>query len=109
MGRDANSGNLKRVFVNQQNVSLTGSSGTALGAFSVLRFASVGGIVSGIGSVTVKCEFAANSGSWLTSSTVAINSGAGVFSFPSYGRHANLSLSQASSQSLAAVFVYGSP
>src|ERR1041384_6639465 len=99
MGRDANSGNLKRVFVNQQNVSLVGSGGTALGAFSTIRFSSVGGIVSNIGSVTVKCEFGANSGTWLTSSTVAINSGGGVFSFPAYGRHANISLSQASSQS----------
>jgi hypothetical protein len=88
---------------------LTGSGGAVLGAFSVLRFSSIGGIVSNIGSVTIKCEFGANSGSWLTSSTVAINSGGGVFSFPSYGRHANISLSQASSQSLAAVFVYGAP
>jgi hypothetical protein len=36
--------------------------------------------LSNIGSVTIKCEFAANSGNWLTSSTIAINSGGGTFS-----------------------------
>lgn len=109
MARDANSGNLKRIFVNQQNLSLTGSGGAQLGSFSTIRFSSIGGLVSGIGSMTLQVQHCANSGSTIVTSSVVINSGGACFSFASFGRTTNFNISQAASQSLNAIFIYGQP
>jgi len=109
MSRDLSIGTIKKPLINQTGVALTGSAGTALGAFNAQRFSSIGGLVSCVGSLTLQIQFASNSGSWLVSSAVTVNSGASVFSFTNYGKIVNLNVSQAASQSLNTIFAYGQP
>jgi hypothetical protein len=85
------------------------SSATQLGSFSTIRFSSIGGLISGIGSMTLQVGYVANSGSTIVTSAITINSGGPLFSLASYGKVTNLNLSQASSQSLNAIFIYVAP
>jgi len=109
MARDAISGHKKTVFVNQTSLALSGSGGAQLGAFSTIRFSSIGGLISSIGSLTLQVGYAANSGTTLVTSSVVVNSGNSVFSFASFGRTTNFNISQASSQSLNTIFIFGTP
>jgi hypothetical protein len=80
-----------------------------LGAFSRSDFRAFGDLVSGIGSLTLQIGYASNSGSTIVTSSVVINAGGAVFTLASFGKVTNLNISQASSQSLAAVLFMGKP
>ena len=109
MARDAVSGNLKKVLVQQSSITMPGSTGAAFGAFQVQRFGSIGGLVSIIGSATFRIQFGADSGTWLVSSSFACNSGGSTFSVNNYAKVVNLGFTQASSQATAALLVVGVP
>jgi hypothetical protein len=99
----------RAVLVEQTAVALTGSEGTAFGVFDASLYSRVTGLIGNISSLTVTAQFGVSSAAFQVSSSVVVNSGGGVVDFIAHGRYVNLSLSQAASQTLAAIAFYGEP
>src|SRR5690242_2184978 len=102
--RIINTGNARQILTQQSNVS----SGAQLGVFNVQRYSTIAGMVSGVGSLTVRAQFGISSGNYQVSSSFVANSGGSTFSLSNPGLYANLSVTAAASQN-AAVLVLGVP
>lgn len=90
-------------------LGFTGSGGTTLGVFAVDRYARLAGLVSVIGSATLRYQMGVDSAAFQVSSSFVVNSGGSVFDVLNYGHHVNLSFSQAASQANAVALIYGEP
>src|SRR5512144_2778098 len=104
-----NTGNTRRVLVSQSNVAMPGSGGAALGTYNAQRYSSFGGMVSGVGSLTLRVQFGVTSGTYLVSSAIAIYSGGMDFTMSNRGLYAGFAITAAASQSLNSILIYGAP
>jgi hypothetical protein len=102
-------GSARRSLVKNAALSLTGSGGTVFGVFDTGHYARLAGLISVIGSATVRYQMGVNSGAYQVSSSFVVGSGGGSFDMLNFGHVAELSLSQASSQAGAVVLIYGEP
>lgn len=90
--------------------SFTGSAGAAFGAFRCDEFSRFTGLLSVIGSATMRYQLGVNSGTYQVNSTFAVNSGGSVFDVLNPGgRVVNWGFTQAASQENAVVNIIGEP
>lgn len=87
----------------------TGSGGAAIGVYEVGRYARLAGLLSIVGSATLRYQMGVNSSAFQVSSSFTVNSGGSAFDVLNYGHAVNLSFTQAASQANAAVLIYGEP
>lgn len=102
-------GHRRQALYKSTALNVTGSAGVALGVYNATHYSRLAGLVSVIGSATLRYQLGVDSSAFQVSSTVAINSGAAVIDVLNYGHHVNLSFSQAASQQGMAVLIYGEP
>ena len=87
---------------------MPGSGGAALGVFPAQRYSTFGGMVSGIGSLTLRAQFGINSGNYQVSSSFVANSGPMDFTMNNRGLFAGFTITQAASEN-AVILIYGQP
>src|SRR5215468_3511243 len=89
--------NLKRQLLTQV-LGTRIDSGTNIGTFPVGQFARINGLFSTISSLTLAYRMGADSGNFIVTSSVVINSGASVFDVINYGRVVNFQVTAGTSQ-----------
>jgi hypothetical protein len=84
------------------------SGSTGLGVYPVDGYSRFVGILSTIGSMTLRWQMQAFSGTSLVSSSTTINSGSSLLDVRNYGKFVDLSVTAANSQ-VATVLILGDP
>ena len=85
-------GQTKHTLFSGTAASVPGSTG--LGAYSTSKYARFGGVLSVVGSVTLRWRMGIDDGNYQVTSSVVINSGAAVFDVLNYGRFTDFNYRQ---------------
>jgi hypothetical protein len=100
-------GHARRTLVGTTNLSVVGSIG--LGVFNVSQYSRLAGMISIIGSATVRYQMGISSGNYAVSSSFTANSGGSVFDVLNYGRAVDCSQTAANSQVVGGILICGEP
>jgi hypothetical protein len=99
-------GHGRRSLIANVAASVPGSTGISFGVFDVTQYSRFTGLISCIGSVTVRYQLGINSGAYQVTSSFVANSGGSSFDVLNPGgRFADISISAANSQVLAFGFI----
>ena len=99
----------RQKLVAQTGLSSPGSEGVSFGVFNTGFFSRFGGFGSIVGSATLRYRTGINSGTWLISSSFPVNSGVFNFDVLNHGVLTEFGFSQATSQAINAILIYGEP
>ena len=88
----------RKTLFNNTALSMVGSDGAVLGVFPVAGFSRLTGLVSIVGSATLRIRTGATSGTYAVTSTSAVNSGGNTFDSLLFGPVVEVALTPASSQ-----------
>lgn len=98
----------REILVNQVAQGVNSGASVDFGAFKVGRFSRFAGLLSAVGSFTLRYRMGVDSGTYQVSSTVTVNSGGSTFDVVNYGHHADFSITIANSQ-VYTVVIHGEP